>query len=197
MKVITIPLLLLVAMSTGPISADEPVDLGRRPLGEESRSARAAEGRQAFAVGAVLPTVTITWSARLASAASLTVNSRTYIPFLSGTNVGVELEGKNAGIGLFDLGELFDERLETIDQLEALAVRALAAVQAQHVVDHAVEPLAVLVDEGKQPPRRIVDRGLFLHQLRRVADRAEDEITTAGIDGDPSASEPIRNRVGI
>ncbi len=53
MKVVTIPVLLLAAMSMSPMSADERIDLGRRPLGAESRPARAAEGRQALAVGAV------------------------------------------------------------------------------------------------------------------------------------------------
>jgi hypothetical protein len=53
MKVITMPVLLLVAMSTQPVSAGEPTDLGRRPLGEESRAARTAESRQTLAVGAV------------------------------------------------------------------------------------------------------------------------------------------------
>ncbi len=53
MRVLTMSVLLLVAMSTTSISADQPTDPGRRPLGEESRSARTAEGRQALAVGAV------------------------------------------------------------------------------------------------------------------------------------------------
>ncbi len=53
MTKVSLPVLLLAAMSTGPISADGPIDPGRRPLGEESRPARIAEGRQALAVGAV------------------------------------------------------------------------------------------------------------------------------------------------
>ena len=45
MKVVTIPVFLLAAMSMSPVSADERIGLGRRPLGEESRPARTVEGR--------------------------------------------------------------------------------------------------------------------------------------------------------
>src|SRR5262249_32416751 len=80
-----------------------------------------------------------------------------------------ELDGEDSGVGLLDLGELLDERLQKIDQPEALAARALAAIQAQYVVHHAIEPLAVLADDGKEPPRGVVYRRLLLHELRGVA----------------------------
>ena len=55
-------------------------------------------------------------------------------------------------------------------QPEALAMRAVAAVQPQHVVHHAVEARAVVVDDAEQPRRGLVHPGLLPQELGGMAD---------------------------
>jgi len=84
-----------------------------------------------------------------------------------------QLDAKHAGVDLLDLGELLDEAGQKIGQPEALTMRALAAVQPQHIVHHAIEAPAVFVDDGDEPRRGIAHPRLLAQQLRGVADRPE------------------------
>src|SRR5215216_4421332 len=84
-----------------------------------------------------------------------------------------QFDGESLQRELFDLAELLDESLQIIDQIEALAMDAVAALQSQHVVDHAVETQTVFLDDRREALDGVVDRGLLLQELCGVANRTE------------------------
>src|SRR5688572_12141054 len=97
------------------------------------------------------------------------------------------LQPQDLRIDALDTAELLGEGAQKVGNGKVLGERAVAPVELEHILHHAIEPLSVVVDDAQQTVRRVVEARLLLQQLGGMADgreRIADFVSDIG--GQPS-----------